>query len=153
MANKTITQLDTAQSLNDNMVIAVQDTNTTYKTTLADVKAYCGGGSVDIGIPREVINGVYQRPTENFTFRLPNDATDLGDYCLYYAFYNCPELTSVDFSSLTTISGEESLYYAFEDCTELTSVDLSALTTVSGNNSFEDAFYGCTGLTSVDFPS
>ena len=45
MANKTITQLDTAQSLNDNMVIAVQDTNTTYKTTLADVKAYCGGGS------------------------------------------------------------------------------------------------------------
>ena len=43
MANKTITQLDTAQSLNDNMVIAVQDTNTTYKTTLADVKAYCGG--------------------------------------------------------------------------------------------------------------
>lgn len=47
MANKTITQLDTAQSLNDNMVIAVQDTNTTYKTTLADVKAYCGGGSGD----------------------------------------------------------------------------------------------------------
>lgn len=44
MANKTITQLDAAQSLNDNMVIAVQDTNTTYKTTLADVKAYCGGG-------------------------------------------------------------------------------------------------------------
>lgn len=43
MANKTITQLDAAQSLNDNMVIAVQDTNTTYKTTLADVKAYCGG--------------------------------------------------------------------------------------------------------------
>lgn len=47
MANKTITQLDAAQSLNDNMVIAVQDTNTTYKTTLADVKAYCGGGSTD----------------------------------------------------------------------------------------------------------
>lgn len=44
MANKTITQLDAAQSLNDNMVIAVQDTNTTYKTTLADVKAYCGSG-------------------------------------------------------------------------------------------------------------
>lgn len=45
MANKTITQLDAAQSLNDNMVIAVQDTNNTYKITLADVKAYCGGGS------------------------------------------------------------------------------------------------------------
>ena len=44
MANKTITQLDAAQSLNDNMVIAVQDTNTTYKTTLADVKAYCSSG-------------------------------------------------------------------------------------------------------------
>ena len=47
MTNKTITQLDTAQSLNDNMVIAVQDTNTTYKTTLADVKAYCGSSSGD----------------------------------------------------------------------------------------------------------
>ena len=47
MANKTITQLDAAQSLNDNMVIAVQDTNTTYKTTLADVKAYCGGSGGD----------------------------------------------------------------------------------------------------------
>lgn len=47
MANKTITQLDAAQSLNDNMVIAVQDTNTTYKTTLADVKAYCGSSSGD----------------------------------------------------------------------------------------------------------
>lgn len=45
MANKTITQLDAAQSLNDNMVIAVQDTNTTYKTTLADVKAYCGSSA------------------------------------------------------------------------------------------------------------
>ena len=48
MANKTITQLDAAQSLNDNMVIAVQDTNTTYKTTLADVKAYCGGGGEQV---------------------------------------------------------------------------------------------------------
>lgn len=47
MANKTITQLDAAQSLNDNMVIAVQDTNTTYKTTLADVKVYCGSSSGD----------------------------------------------------------------------------------------------------------
>ena len=47
MANKTITQLDAAQSLNDNMVIAVQDTNATYKTTLADVKAYCSSGGGD----------------------------------------------------------------------------------------------------------
>ena len=44
MTNKTITQLDAAQSLNDNMVIAVQDTNATYKTTLSDVKAYCSSG-------------------------------------------------------------------------------------------------------------
>ena len=144
MANKTIAQLDTAQTLNDNMVIAVQDTNTTYKTTLADVKAYCGGDAPtlitknitqngtynassdnadgysdvivnvsgsgsSIGIPREVKNGVYQMPTTSITFSLPNDATDVSSYSLSDAFYGCTSITSVDFSSLTTVSGNYGL--------------------------------------------
>ena len=99
-----------------------------------------GGG---IGIPREVKNGVYQMPTESFTFSLPSDATDVGIYGLYYAFEDCQALTSVDLSSLTTVSGSNGLSYAFNGCTSLTSVDLSSLTTVSGDFGLSYAFEDC----------
>lgn len=119
---------------------------TTYAAAIGNIQT---GG---IGITREIKNGVYQIPTENFTFSLPSDATDIGDYALYYAFYNSTSLTSVDLSSLTTVSGR-GLYYAFYGCTGLTSVDLSSLTTVSGTSALSRAFQGCTGLTSVSFPA
>ncbi len=121
---------------------------TTYATAISNIPS--GGGT---GITREVKNGVYQMPTESFTFSLPSNATDVGMYALYYAFRDCTGLTSVDLSSLTTISGYYGLNNAFYRCTGLTSVDLSALTTVSGNNALSYTFYGCTGLTSVSFPS
>ena len=110
-------------------------------------------GSGGSGIPREVKNGVYQLPTEDFTFSLPNNATDVGAYGLYYAFNGCPALTSVDLSSLTTVSGSLGLYNAFQYCTSLTSVDLSSLTTVSGDNGLYNAFQNCPALTSVDLSS
>ena len=140
---------------------------------------YEGSGS-GIGIPREVKNGVYIMPTENFTFSLPSDATDIG-FCalshtfeacqtlisidlsslitvsggssLGYAFSSCSKLASVNLSSLTTVSGGSSLGYAFSSCASLTSIDLSSLTTVSGNNAFNYAFQDCTSLTSVDLSS
>ena len=112
-----------------------------------------GGGGSFIGIPREVKNGVYQMPTESFTFSLPDDATDVGQSGLYYAFSRCTGLTSVDLSSLTTVSGSNGFDSAFNGCTALTSVDLSSLTTVSGTNGLYYAFSGCTALTSVDLPS
>ena len=104
-----------------------------------------------IGINREVNNsGVYGMSTTLFTFSLPSNATDVGAYALYYAFYGCTGLTSVDLSSLTTISGDSALSYAFYKCTSLTSVDLSLLTTLSGSNALYFAFNNCTNLTSVD---
>jgi len=109
-----------------------------------------GGGSF-IGIPREVKNGVFQMPIENFTFSLPNDVTNVGTYALSYAFYGCTGLTSIDLSSLTTV-GDYALYDAFYDCTGLTSIDLSSLTTV-GSNALYYAFRRCTGLTSIDLSS
>ena len=141
-----------------------------------------GGGSASInyGPNREVVSGVYQIPSSNFTFSLPSDATDVGTSALYYAFQGCTGLTSVDLSSLTTVSGEQGFYYAFvrcsnlasadlsslttvsslgglygafRNCTSLTSVDLSSLTTVSGTGALCDTFYDCTGLTSVDLSS
>ena len=105
-----------------------------------------------IGIPREVIDGVYKIP-EVTSFSLPSNATNVGQYALAYAFYSCPSLTSVDLSSLTSVSGEDAFYEAFYKCTALTSVDLSSLTTVSGRNALASAFDVCTALTSVDFSS
>ena len=105
-----------------------------------------------MGIPREVIDGVYKIP-EVTSFSLPSNATDVGKYALANAFYSCPSLTSVDLSSLTKVSGEDAFYEAFYNCTALTSVDLSSLTTLSGRNALASAFDVCTALTSVEFSS
>ena len=107
-----------------------------------------------LGIPLEVsANGELQKPTSSFTWSLPSNVTDIKNYVLAYAFYGCTSLTSVDLSSLTTVSGFSAMYAAFRDCTGLTSVDLSNLTTVSGPYAMQYAFNGCTSLTSVDLSS
>lgn len=111
-----------------------------------------GGGGV--GIPREVSQqGVYQMPSNNFTFSLPINATDVGDYTLHNAFSGCTGLTSVNLSSLTSITGDYALYNAFSGCTNLTSVDLSNLTIIDADHSVQTFCAGCTSLTSVDLSS
>lgn len=110
-----------------------------------------GGGE---GIPREVnANGVYGMPTQNFTFSLPANAVGISGYALYRALSSCTTLTSVDLSSLTTISGGYALSGAFSSCSSLTSVDLSSLATVSGAQALDYAFGSCSTLTSVDLSS
>ena len=80
-----------------------------------------------------------------------NGVTDVGDYVLAYAYYKAsfPANTSVDLSSLTTLSGLYACYYMFQGCTNLTSVDLSGLTTISGGNTCAYMFRDCTSLTTV----
>lgn len=118
----------------------------------AQIAAIPSGGGV--GITREVsAQGVYQMPAQSFTFSLPANATDVGTRALSYAFRGCTALTSVDLSSLTTVSGDNALQYAFYECTALTSADLSSLTTVSGGNALNYAFGECTALASISFPS
>lgn len=103
------------------------------------------------GIPREVdANGVYGMPTQSFTFSLPTEATSISGYALSNAFRDCTALTSVNLSSLTTVSNSYALFEAFKYCTNLTSVNLSSLTTVSGSYALSNTFNGCTSLTSVD---
>ena len=107
-----------------------------------------------LGIPLEVSsNGELQKLTSSFTWSLPSSVTDISQYVMYYAFYGCTGLTSVDLSSLIMISGTSAMYYAFRDCAGLTSVDLSGLTTVSGITAMQSAFSNCTGLTSIDLSS
>lgn len=80
--------------------------------------------------------------------------TDVGDYILYYAYYNNTAISgAVDVSDLTTISGTSACQFMFYGCTGLTSVDMSALTTVSGTNACQQMFQGCVGITSVNLSS
>lgn len=121
---------------------------TTYAQAIEDIPTGSGG----VGIAREVSSqGVYQMPTSSFSFSLPSNVTDVGSNALQYAFYGCTGLTSIDLSSLTSISGYKALNYAFYGCTGLTgALDLSNLTSVSAQNAFQATFQNCTGLTSVD---
>ena len=126
---------------------------TTYAAAISNIPS--GGG---IGIPREVKNGVYQMPASSFTFSLPSNATDVGMYALYYAFRDCTGLTSVDLSSLTTVSGINGLNNAFRGCTGLTDIYFRALTTTSFG-SYKNQFgsmlssTGTTTTHTLHFPS
>lgn len=127
----------------------------------ADV-GYTGLGTVTVSVPsggipsyvppKNNVDGVYQADNTATSFSL-NGATDVGIYTLACAFYQCTNLTSVDLSSLTTISGSNAMNYCFGGCTGLTSVDLSSLTTISGSSGMAYCFYICRNLTSVDLSS
>lgn len=147
------------QNLNDNILdayTAVQGKGGTVPANknmvnLPTAIAAIPGGT---GIPREVdADGYYRIPTQVTTFALPASATKLWSYALYYAFYDCDSLTSVDLSSLTAVGGVSAAGYAFYSCGSLASVDLSSLETVSGSHAFEYAFHNCTSLTSIDLSS
>ena len=80
--------------------------------------------------------------------------TDVGDYVLYYEYYNNTAISgAVDMSDLTIISGTSACQNMFQGCTGLTSVDMSSLTTISGPQACQSMFLGCTGLTTVDMTS
>lgn len=108
--------------------------------------------SGSVSIPLEVSsNGRLQKPTSSFSWSLPSYVTSITAYTLYYAFYNTG-ITSVDLSSLITVSGQSAMQYAFSGCDDLTNVDLSNLTTI-GQGSMGEAFSYCKSLTSISFPS
>lgn len=151
MANTPVVVLDDTLTNIANAIRGKNGSSDKYKPgQMADAIDNIPAGS--LGIPRDVIDGVYKIP-EVTSFSLPSNATNVGPNALAYAFYSCPSLTSVDLSSLTKVSGESAFYSAFYNCTALTSVDLSSLTTISGRNALASAFDVCTALTSVEFSS
>ena len=59
-------------------------------------------------------------------------------------------VTSVDFSALETLERNKNAFqYAFSDNTALASVDFTSLSSVSGAKAFDHAFYRCSSLTNT----
>lgn len=89
----------------------------------------------------------------NTSIDLSSLTTISGTNACQNMFQNCSGITSVDLSSLTTISGSQACYNMFRDCNTITSVDLSSLTTISGATGCNAMFQNCSKLTSVDLSS
>ena len=98
------------------------------------------------------MNTAFKDCTSLTSVDLSSLTTVSNEYAMNTVFYGCTNLTSVDLSSLTTISGQNAMDGAFNGCTSLTSVDLSSLTTISGQNVMNGAFYGCSSLKTLSFP-
>jgi hypothetical protein len=112
-----------------------------------------GGGN----IPNyQIVNGVLSKKTStyNLTGSEFSGVTSIGNYGLYYAFYNCTGLTgSVDLSSVTSIGvyGMQNAFYR----TGITDLYFNSLTSSSFGsytNQFNNMLGGVTGCT-VHFPS
>ena len=78
-------------------------------------------------------------------------ASDIGDYVMYYKFFNHTNLTSVSFPNLTTISGSSGMSSAFNRCSNLTSVSFPNLTTISDDAGMYCTFIN-TKVKSLDLP-
>lgn len=76
---------------------------------------------------------------DNLTSANFSNCTTIGSS----AFYGCSNLTSISFPNCTTIGS-----YAFGYCSHLISVDFPNCTIINSN-----AFYSCSHLTSVSFPN
>ena len=76
-----------------------------------------------------------------------------GQYAMQNAFFSCTGLTTVSFPALTTLSGYYAMNGIFQNCTGLTSLSFQALTGISGEGAMSSAFNGCTGLTTVSLPA
>ena len=110
-----------------------------------------GGGSDFIGIPRELNNGVLQMPSTPTTYTLPDGVTDIGSFAMYYAFYKCGNIPTVDLSRLTTISGQHGLSNAFNGA-GVQNVDISNLVTITGDYGMNSTFNTNPNLQTIEFP-
>ena len=148
--------------LNDNIIDAYDSINTKGGTVpqnkntanLASAIAsipQSGGGGNDYDIPMEVTrNGTFQRKTDSFNYKLPNDATNLESHSLTYAFWNAG-VAKIDFNNITTISTgacEEMCYRCFN----LTEVKFTKVATIEAYG-LSKAFVFCSNLGDIYFPA
>ena len=122
----------------DNMTASVTYTGTTYypsdyPNNVNSENPYKGA----ITIPSTV---TWTYTENNRVYYKYYSVTSIG----YYAFFDCPDLTSVTIPNSVTSIGSNS----FCGCTGLTNINIpNSVTSIEG-----DAFYGCTGLTNITIP-
>lgn len=90
-----------------------------------------------LAIPRDVENGVLINNATSYS--LPNDITEISDYCLYGSFRGNENITTVNLGGVKTV-GTYGLYYFCYSATALSNFDLSNLETV-GNYGLCYSFY------------
>ena len=110
-------------------------------------------GATDVG--DYVLEHSYYMVTfpANTTLDFSSLITLSGERAFYYMFSNSSNLTHVDLSSLQVISGTYASYYMFNNCSTIISFDLSSLQTISGTQGCQSTFYDCTGLTNANLSS
>lgn len=105
------------------------------------------------GILREISStGVFQMPANNFTYKLPKNATDMGWTAFRYGFNGNSHIVKFDCSSLTRVSGGYAFERALNNSSGLLEIDFSNLETTSGDYAFAYAFYGTSSLLFAGFP-
>lgn len=75
-----------------------------------------------------------------------------GSQCMNAIFSGCSLLTSIDLGSLTTLSATNCMANAFSR-TGIASINFSSLSSITGAQSFSGAFSNCGSLKSLSFPS
>ena len=115
---------------------------------------YGGGGSAPAHYIEKTVdaNGKLHTSTN---FINMSGVSDVGDFvlCEAYRTLTFPSNTSMNLSSLTTLSGTSACQDMFAGCSGITGVDISSLTTISGNGACNSMFLNNYGITSVDISS
>lgn len=107
--------------------------------------------SATVGIPREVYLHSYDLPHDWFTFTLPNNATDIGEYALANAFLHSERLQTLDLNNVVNITGERALESCCEDLQYFNSFDAPNLESVTGVSALSRTFAN-TPVQSAYFP-
>lgn len=107
--------------------------------------------SATVGVPREVYSHSYDLPHDWFTFTLPNNATDIGDYALANAFLKSERLQSLNLNNVVNITGERALEGCCDELQYFNSLEAPNLESVTGVSALSRAFSD-TGLQSAYFP-
>jgi surface protein len=136
-----------------NVVNGFGGTNTTVLFDLTPVTTLDLSHIVEIA-DRDMFSSAFNNFSATMTSVDLSSLKTISDYqSCYYMLSNNVNLANVNISSLRTISGPYACNYMFYGCTAITSIDLSSLETVSFYGSCRYMFQNCTGLSSVNLSS
>lgn len=109
------------------------------------------GGGPNAYIPLEVSNGVLQRPSQSFSWSVPNGVTEIAQQALFYGFRQALGLTSVSGLDKITTINQYGLYGCFQGCSNLQGeIIFSDLENLSSFGLY--SCFSVTKITKLSFP-